>query len=89
VEATAYFVVAEAVTNAQKHASASRIAVRATVVGDVLRVAVADDGVGGAAASAGSGLEGLRDRVEAIGGSLAVTSVAGRGTRIAAVIPVG
>jgi signal transduction histidine kinase len=89
VEATAYFVVAEAVTNAQKHASASRIAVRATVAGDVLRVAVADDGVGGAAASAGSGLEGLRDRVEAIGGSLAVTSVAGRGTHIAAVIPVG
>jgi signal transduction histidine kinase len=88
VEATAYFVFAEAVTNAQKYARASTIWVRATVVGTVLRVEVVDDGVGGAVASAGSGLQGLSDRVEALGGSLEIAGIAGHGTQIAAAIPV-
>jgi signal transduction histidine kinase len=87
-EATAYFVVAEAITNAQKHARASHIVVRASVAAGVLHVEVADNGIGGAAAGAGSGLEGLRDRVEAIGGSFQVSSPAGRGTHINAMIPV-
>jgi signal transduction histidine kinase len=85
-EATAYYVVAEAVTNAQKHAHASAITVRVGPRHDVLRVEVADDGVGGAFESDGSGLQGLRDRVEALGGTFAVES--GRdGTRITARIP--
>jgi signal transduction histidine kinase len=87
-EATAYYVVAEAVTNAQKHAQASWIEVRAAAAKGVLHVAVVDDGVGGAAEGLGLGLQGLRDRVEAIGGSFEVDSAGGRGTRIAAAIPV-
>lgn len=86
-EMTAYFVVSEAVTNARKHAEASRIDLRVATGRRVLRVEIADDGVGGAGESAGSGLQGLRDRVEAIGGSFAVDSRAGRGTRIVAVLP--
>ena len=87
VEATAYYVVAEAVTNAQKHAHASSIRVRIADGADVLLVEVVDDGVGGAAEGSGLGLRGLRDRVEAIGGTFAVDSPAGRGTRVAAAIP--
>jgi signal transduction histidine kinase len=85
-EATAYYVVAEAVTNAQKHARASAITVRVGLRHDVLRVEVADDGVGGAIETCGSGLQGLRDRVEALGGVFAVES-SGRGTRVTARIP--
>jgi signal transduction histidine kinase len=87
VEATGYFVFAEAVTNAQKHAHAASITARLAVVGSALTVDVADDGVGGAVASRGSGLEGLRDRVEAVGGSFALDSPPGRGTRVRASIP--
>ena len=87
-EATAYFVFAEAVTNAQKYARASTIWVRATVVGGVLRIEVVDDGIGGAVQSPGSGLQGLSDRVEAVGGGLTIDSIAGHGTQIAAAIPV-
>jgi signal transduction histidine kinase len=86
-EAIAYYVVAEAVTNAQKHARASTIWVRAVVVRHVLRVEIVDDGLGGAAESAGFGLEGLRDRVEAVGGTFEVASTPGHGTRVAARIP--
>jgi signal transduction histidine kinase len=86
-EATAYYVVAEAITNAQKHAQASSIRVRVDEGRGYLHVEVADDGVGGAAEKAGVGLEGLRDRVEAIGGTFAVHSPAGLGTRVAVVIP--
>jgi signal transduction histidine kinase len=86
-EATAYFVVSEAVTNAQKHSGASRIAVRASVAAGVLRVVVSDDGIGGAAPRAGSGLEGLRDRVEAMGGTFQLSSPAGA-THVTAMIPV-
>jgi signal transduction histidine kinase len=87
VEATAYFVVAEAVTNAIKHAHADRI--RITVVSQQgrIRVAVHDDGIGGAALAAGSGLLGLADRVRALDGDLVVESVPGRGTTVSAVLP--
>jgi signal transduction histidine kinase len=87
-EATAYFVFAEAVTNAQKYARASTLWVRITIPSDVLRVEVVDDGIGGAVPSPGSGLQGLSDRVEALGGNLTIDSIAGRGTQIAAAIPV-
>jgi len=86
-EATAYFVVSEAVANAHKHARATTIDVRAVSVDGTLRVEIADDGAGGASESGGSGLQGLRDRVEGIGGTFDVTSPDGRGTRIVAVLP--
>jgi len=86
-EATAYFVFLEAVTNAQKHALASSIAVHAEVNRRELRVRVADDGIGEAVESRGSGLEGLRDRVEAIGGTFHIDSPPGGGTRVTARIP--
>jgi signal transduction histidine kinase len=87
-EATAYYVIAEAVTNAQKYARASRIWVAAATVNGVVHVEVADDGVGGAIETEGSGLQGLRDRVEALGGSFEVSSPVGGGTRLFAGIPV-
>lgn len=82
VEMTAYFVVAEALTNVGKYASASRASVGVRVVGEELEIEVLDDGVGGADASAGTGLRGLVDRVSALRGALHVTSPPGRGTRI-------
>ena len=78
---------AEAVTNAQKHAHASSIQVRVAVARGILHVQVVDDGVGGAAEDRGSGLQGLRDRVEAIGGTFEVDDAARHGTRIAVAIP--
>jgi signal transduction histidine kinase len=86
-EAAAYFVFAEAVTNAQKHANAALITVRLVVIAGALRVEVSDDGVGGADESAGSGLQGLRDRIEAGGGTFSVDSPPRRGTRVRATIP--
>jgi signal transduction histidine kinase len=86
-EATAYYVFAEAVTNAQKHARASAIRVRAYARDGFVQVEVADDGVGGAIATPGSGLEGLRDRVDAVGGRFTLVSNAGEGTTVAAAIP--
>jgi signal transduction histidine kinase len=88
VEAIAYAVVDEAVANAQAHAQASEIFVRAVAAPPGLRVEVVDDGVGGASERGGAGLQGLRDRVEAIGGTLRVESAAGAGTRVAAALPV-
>jgi signal transduction histidine kinase len=87
VEATAYFVVAEALTNVAKHAHAGRATVRATVADDVLRVEVRDDGVGGAQPR-GSGMLGLADRVAVLGGRLTVDSPRGGGTLVAAEIPI-
>jgi signal transduction histidine kinase len=87
---TAYYVVAEAVTNALKHAQPTRLGVDVTADGGSLRVTVSDDGVGGADPSApNSGLVGLADRVAAIGGNLAVSSPPGQGTTIQAVLPCG
>jgi signal transduction histidine kinase len=87
VEAAAYYVVTEALTNARKHAGATSIQVRATAGRGLLRVEVRDDGRGGADESNGSGLQGLRDRVEALGGTFRLESPPGRGTRVAAAIP--
>src|SRR4051812_40337305 len=88
-EATVYYVVAEAVTNAQRHATASAVWIRVLPRRGALHVVVLDDGVGGARLADGSGLQGLCDRVEAIGGTFALSSVPGHGTRIAAVVPFG
>jgi signal transduction histidine kinase len=86
-ETTAYYVLAEAVTNAQKHALASSIRLRARIAHGALQVEIVDDGVGGAAEAKGSGLQGLRDRVEAVGGTFEVDTIVGHGTRVAARIP--
>jgi signal transduction histidine kinase len=87
VQAAGYYVVAEAVTNATKHASASEIQITLEDRDGMLRVAIQDDGVGGADPTRGSGLTGLSDRVEALGGRLEVTSASGAGTLVVAEIP--
>jgi signal transduction histidine kinase len=89
VETTAYFVVAEALTNTVKHAGAGRAYVRADVHDGALDLVVGDDGAGGADPARGSGLVGLADRVAATGGTLSVTSPPGAGTTVAAVLPLG
>jgi signal transduction histidine kinase len=89
VAVAAYFVCAEALTNAAKHAAAPHVAVAVTASEDRVRVEVADDGVGGADPARGSGLRGLADRVETFGGTLQVESTSGHGTRLAAEIPLG
>jgi signal transduction histidine kinase len=89
VESTAYFVVAEALTNAAKHARAGEVTVRIARHGDLLVVEVADDGVGGADPAAGSGLRGLADRAAAIDGRLTVTSPPGGPTLVRAELPCG
>jgi len=87
VEATAYFVACEALTNVVKHAGATRASIAARRDDGLLVIEVSDDGNGGAEESVGSGLRGLTDRVEARGGSLVVESLAGSGTRVRGVIP--
>jgi len=87
IEATAYFVVAEALTNVAKYAAASKVCVDVERRDDSLHVRIRDDGAGGADASRGSGLRGLADRVAAVGGVLTVESPAGGGTTITAEIP--
>ena len=89
LEAAVYFVVAESLTNAVKHAEASELRVRMRTETGELRVEIADDGRGGADPSAGNGtgLRGLADRVEALGGRLAVESPPGAGTTVRAVLP--
>jgi signal transduction histidine kinase len=87
VEVSAYYVVAEALTNAAKHARASAITVQAEVDGDVLRITVRDDGAGGADLARGTGLTGLKDRVEAIGGRIVLESPPGAGTSLHAELP--
>jgi signal transduction histidine kinase len=87
VEATAYFLVSEALANTAKHAHAQEAHVRAERVADQLRIEVSDDGIGGADISRGTGLRGLADRVAALNGSLRVESPQGGGTRLVAEIP--
>jgi signal transduction histidine kinase len=87
IEAAAYFVVCEAVANAVKHSQATRVSVSAARTDGRLVVSVEDDGVGGADESAGSGLRGLVDRVEAHGGTLRVDSTPGKGTRVIGELP--
>jgi signal transduction histidine kinase len=88
LEATAYFIVSEALTNAVRHARARSARVVARVEGGALRLEVRDDGVGGARAEGSSGLLGLRDRAAAMDGELHVDSPPGRGTVVTAVLPV-
>jgi PAS domain S-box-containing protein len=88
VEAAAYYLIAEALTNVAKYARASTVRVRVVAADGSLRVEVSDDGVGGADAANGSGLRGLADRVEALGGSLEIASPAGAGTTLRAEIPI-
>jgi signal transduction histidine kinase len=88
VEAAAYYVVSEALANIVKHAGADAAAVRVARVDGAARVEVEDDGVGGAQLDGGSGLRGLRDRVETLAGRLEVTSPPGHGTLVLADIPV-
>jgi signal transduction histidine kinase len=88
VEAAVYFVCAEALANAAKHAEASSVTISISQSSGRLSLTLVDDGVGGADVGKGSGLRGLADRVEALGGQLAVQSPMGGGTRLNATIPV-
>ena len=88
VEATIYFVAAEALTNIAKHGGASQVQLSAEHAGAEVTIEVADDGVGGAVVGEGTGLQGLLDRVETLGGSFGVDSLAGAGTRVWARVPV-
>lgn len=87
VESTAYFVVAEALTNAVKHSHAHELAVRLALAGGNLLIEIDDDGVGGAQPGHGVGLRSLADRVDVLGGRLRVESPPGRGTRLVAELP--
>jgi signal transduction histidine kinase len=88
VEVGAYYVVSEMLTNAAKHARASVIEVHAEASGGTLRLRVRDDGIGGADPVRGSGLLGLKDRIEALGGTFSVHSPTGRGTTVSCELPV-
>jgi signal transduction histidine kinase len=87
VEVAAYYTVSEALTNVAKHAKAERVSVSLHVEGDLLVLSILDDGIGGADPTGGSGLTGLRDRIEALGGEFRIESPPGRGTRIDVQIP--
>jgi|KBSMisStandDraft_5_1062788.scaffolds.fasta_scaffold07111_5 signal transduction histidine kinase len=87
VEVATYYVVAEMLTNAAKHARASTVQVDVGGAGGILHVSVRDDGVGGADPARGSGLVGLRDRVEALGGTMSVESPKGGGTAVEVALP--
>jgi signal transduction histidine kinase len=88
VEVAAYYVVSEALANAAKHAHASLAQVRVEAGNGILALRIRDDGVGGADPARGSGLIGLTDRVEALGGKIAVASPAGEGTSLHVELPV-
>jgi signal transduction histidine kinase len=87
IEVGAYYIVSEALTNVAKHANATRVRVVLEGTSGWVRLVIDDDGVGGADASRGSGLIGLRDRVEALGGSLRVESAPGGGTMLDVMLP--
>ncbi|HYN56881.1 MAG TPA: ATP-binding protein [Motilibacterales bacterium] len=88
LQTATYFVCSEALANVAKHAHATRAGISVTVEGNQLSVSVSDDGIGGVDPTAGSGLLGLADRVQSLGGTLRVTSPAGGGTRIVGRMPV-
>jgi signal transduction histidine kinase len=88
VEVAAYYVVAEALTNAAKHAQASRVKVLAHAADGSLNLLISDDGVGGADSGKGSGLIGLNDRIEVLGGWMRVASPPGHGTTLDITIPI-
>jgi signal transduction histidine kinase len=87
IEVAAYYVVAEALTNAAKHAQASEVRIRARTTGGSLDLLISDDGIGGADSSKGSGLIGLKDRIEVLGGRMQVESPPGVGTALDITIP--
>jgi signal transduction histidine kinase len=87
IEVAAYYVTAEALTNAAKHASASHVRVDLRAEEDALCLSIRDDGVGGAHPSGGSGLVGIKDRVEALGGTIEVKSPLGEGTQLDVEVP--
>jgi signal transduction histidine kinase len=89
VEAALYYVAAESLTNVAKYAKATRVTMCLRCAGDVAEIEVADDGVGGADATGGSGIRGLADRIEALDGRFGVDSEPGEGTRVWAELPVG
>jgi signal transduction histidine kinase len=86
-EVAAYYVIAEALTNTAKHARASEVRVRVATGAESLHLAIEDDGIGGADTRKGSGLIGLTDRVEAIGGHMTISSHPGSGTTLLVTIP--
>jgi GAF domain-containing protein len=88
VEVAAYYVASEALTNAAKHASASVVTIELDAQETMLRLEIRDDGVGGADSSLGSGLVGLADRIQALGGRFEMTSPVGKGTAMLIAIPV-
>ena len=87
IEAAAYFMVSEALTNVAKYAQAESVSVDLTLTGDTLVVTIADDGIGGADPGRGSGLSGLIDRVQAVGGRMDISSPFGHGTHLRAELP--
>jgi signal transduction histidine kinase len=87
VETTTYFVLAETLANVVKHSRATSVRVRLALDETRLRLDVEDDGVGGASIEAGTGLRGLADRVEAIGGTISISSPPGLGTRVRTEVP--
>jgi len=89
VETAAYYLVAEALTNATKHAQATEVVVHLTLADGRARIGVRDDGIGGARVHPCGGLHGLADRLESVGGQLEVDSPVGAGTTLTAVIPLG
>src|SRR5262249_46087220 len=89
IETAVYYVVSEAITNPIKHSEASRTSVIVADDALDLRASVADDGVGGAELGTGSGLIGLHDRVEALGGRVVLESPVGAGTTISVALPIG
>jgi signal transduction histidine kinase len=86
-EVAAYYIVAEALTNAAKHAQASQVNVRVEAAGSNLRLSIRDDGIGGADPTKGSGIIGLKDRVEALGGEMVISSPPASGTSLLVKIP--
>jgi PAS domain S-box-containing protein len=89
VEIAAYYVVSESLTNMARHARATHGSVQLSCADETLLVQIADDGVGGADPGGGSGLRGLRDRIDALDGTISVSSEAGRGTTLCVRIPLG
>jgi signal transduction histidine kinase len=87
VESAAYFMASESLANAAKHSHGTEVRVIASYDQQTLTVEVADDGIGGASTTGGSGLRGLADRIEALGGRFTVSSPPGRGTTLRAQIP--
>jgi signal transduction histidine kinase len=87
VEAALYYVASESLTNVVKYARATQVTMRLRCAGDVAEIEVADDGIGGADATGGSGIRGLADRIEALDGRFGVDSPPGEGTRVWAEIP--